>query len=160
MYADGADQPFHSLPDLIGDKYVLEMNNLTEVVLKGAVLTLYLIWILKSMHVYVEQKPLLIQKRSICTLQSLRNWSFSFWYFYHLRVSLCSNHLLWAVRKKIELKPLLWNVCIIMSYCFRFCESVSCVCSLWLPFGMFSSLVWFFKKLKMLFEEQSTSQQP
>lgn len=22
MYADGADQPFHSLPDLIGDKYV------------------------------------------------------------------------------------------------------------------------------------------
>lgn len=24
MYADGADQPFHSLPDLIGDKYVLE----------------------------------------------------------------------------------------------------------------------------------------
>lgn len=23
MYADGADQPFHSLPDLIGDKYVL-----------------------------------------------------------------------------------------------------------------------------------------
>lgn len=63
MYADGADQPFHSLPDLIGDKYVLEMNNLTEVVLKGEVLTLNLIWILRSMHVYVEQKPLLIQKK-------------------------------------------------------------------------------------------------
>lgn len=44
MYADGADQPFHSLPDLIGDKYVLEMSELTEVVMKDDVVTLYLIW--------------------------------------------------------------------------------------------------------------------
>lgn len=44
MYADGADQPFHSLPDLIGDKYVLEMSELTEVVTKDDVVTLYLIW--------------------------------------------------------------------------------------------------------------------
>lgn len=35
MYADGADQPFHSLPDLIGDKYVLGINWPTEMVLKG-----------------------------------------------------------------------------------------------------------------------------
>lgn len=46
MYADGADQPFHSLPDLIGDKYVLEMRELTEVVdVKDDVVTLYLIWV-------------------------------------------------------------------------------------------------------------------
>lgn len=41
MYADGADQPFHSLPDLIGDKYVLEMSELTEVVMKDDVMTLW-----------------------------------------------------------------------------------------------------------------------
>lgn len=41
MYADGADQPFHSLPDLIGDKYVLEMSELTEVVVKDDVVTLW-----------------------------------------------------------------------------------------------------------------------
>lgn len=41
MYADGADQPFHSLPDLIGDKYVLEMSELTEVVMKDDVVTLW-----------------------------------------------------------------------------------------------------------------------